>query len=200
MSLSSMSQNPASAIVRRAMLALAAFGAACSDHITSAPARVLGSSDRVVTCQGDVGARTLSCGMSSAPAAVRSSSGFSADLIVGGQNTNVLLTSTNVSYDQATQIFQADVTVQNLMTPTLGTPDGNSVSGVKVFFHAGPSVVSGSGAVTVANADGAGTFTGTNQPYFLYGQTLPTGQVSAAKTWQWAVPTTVGRFVFEIGR
>src|SRR3989442_15820529 len=89
MSLSSMSRNPASAIVRRAMLALAAFGAACSDHITSAPARVLGSSDRVVTCQGDVGARTLSCGMSSAPTAVRSPSGFSADLIVGGENNDV---------------------------------------------------------------------------------------------------------------
>jgi len=193
-----MSRTPASAIVRHAMLALAAFGAACSDHITSAPARVLGSSDRVVTCQGDVGARTLSCGMSSAPAAVASPSGFSADLIVGGQNTDVLLKSTNVRYDPATQIFQADVTVQNLMTPTFGTPDGNSVSGVKVFFHAGPSVVSGSGAVTVANADGAGTFTGTNQPYFLYNQSLPTGQVSTAKTWQWAVPTTVGRFTFEV--
>lgn len=193
-----MSRNPASAIVRRAVLAVAAFGAACSDHITSAPARVPGSSDRVVTCQGDVAARTLSCGMSSAPAPVGSPPGFSADLIVGGENIDVLLKSTNVSYDPATQIFQADVTVQNLLTPTLGTPDGNSVSGVKVFFHAGPSVVSGSGAVTVANADGAGTFTGTNQPYFLYGQTLPTGQVSAAKTWQWAVPTTVGRFVFDV--
>src|SRR5437016_14604059 len=97
--------------------------------------------------------------MSSAPTAVRSPSGFSADLIVGGENIDVLLKSTNVRYDPATQIFQADVTVQNLLTPTLGTPDGNSVSGVKVFFHAGPSVVSGSGAVTVANADGAGTFT-----------------------------------------
>ena len=190
--------KPASAIVRHAMLALAACGAACSDHIPGAPAGVLGLSDRVVTCEGDVGARTLSCGMSSAPVAVGNPSGFSADLIVGGQNTNVLLKSSNVSYDAATQIFQADVTVQNLMTPTLGTSDGNSVSGVKVFFYAGPSVVSGSGAVTVANADGAGTFTGTNQPYFLYHQMLPTGQVSAAKTWQWAVPTTVGRFAFEV--
>src|SRR3989442_11742747 len=77
MSLSSMSRNPASAIVRRAVLALAAFGAACSDHIPSAPARVPGSPDLVVTCQGDVAARTLSCGMSSAPTAVRSPSGFS---------------------------------------------------------------------------------------------------------------------------
>src|SRR5256885_9535378 len=53
---------------------------------------------------------SLSCGMSSAPTAVRSPSGFSADLIVGGENIDVLLKSTNVSYDPATQIFQADVT------------------------------------------------------------------------------------------
>src|SRR3989454_11777462 len=95
MSLSSMTRNPASAIVRRAVLALAAFGAACSDHIPSAPARVLGSSDRVVTCQGDVAARTLSCGMSSAPAAVASPPGFSADLIVGGGDHRVVLKTTN---------------------------------------------------------------------------------------------------------
>src|SRR3989449_4888015 len=124
MSLSSMSQNPASAIVRRAVLALAAFGAACSDHIPSAPARVPGSSDRVVTCQGDVAARTLSCGMSSAPTAVRSPSGFSADLIVGGGKIDVLLKSTNVRYDPATQIFQADVTVQDRKSTRLNSSHG----------------------------------------------------------------------------
>src|SRR2546430_13804163 len=111
MSLSSMSRNPASAIVRHAMLALAAFGAACSDHITSAPARVLGSSDRVVTCQGDVGARTLSCGMSSASTSVRSPSGFSADLIVGGGDDDVLLKITNIHHFPATPSLFADVTV-----------------------------------------------------------------------------------------
>src|SRR3989442_4056417 len=164
MSLSSMSRNPASAIVRRAVLALAAFGAACSDHIPSAPARVPGSPDLVVTCQGDVAARTVSCGMSSAPTAVRSPSGFSADLIVGGENIDVLLKSTNVSYDPATQIFQADVTVQNLLTPTLGTPGGNALSGGKGFFPARPRVVSGSRAATVPNAGGAPTFPGANNP------------------------------------
>ena len=193
-----MTRKSLSAIVRHAVLALAALGAACNDRVPSAPARVPEPSHLLVKCQADVGARTLSCGMSSAPVPVGRPAGFSADLIVGGQNTNVLLQSTNVGYTAATQIFQADVTLQNLMTPTLGTPDGNSVSGVKVFFHAGPSVVSGSGAVTVANADGVGTFTGTNQPYFLYNQMLPTGQVSAAKTWQWAVPPTVGQFTFEV--
>ena len=182
----------------RTLPALAAFAAACNDRIASTGPRVLGPSDRVVTCQADIGARTLSCGQSSATAVGGNASGFSADLIVGGQNTNVLLTSSNVRYDPSAQSFQADVTVQNLMTPTLGTGDGNSVSGVMLFFHSGPSVVSGSGTVSVANADGSGTFTGTNQPYFLYDELLPTGQVSAAKTWQWNVPTTVGSFTFDV--
>lgn len=187
-----------SIIAGRAVLALAALGAACNDHVPSAPARVRGLSDEQVTCHADVGARTLSCDASSAPGAGRNAPGFSADVIVGGQNTNVLLKSSNVSYDATAQIFQADVTVQNLMTPTLGTSDGNTASGVNLFFHSGPSVVSGSGTVTVANADGTGTFTGSNQPYFLYNQMLPTGQVSSAKTWQWAVPTTVTQFTFEV--
>src|SRR2546426_9600071 len=112
MSLSSMSRNPASAIVRRAMLALAAFGAACSDRIPSAPARVPGSSDRVVTCQGDVGARTLSCGMASAPTAVRSPSGVSADLIVGGGDIDGLVKTSQGAYGTANQTLQADGTGQ----------------------------------------------------------------------------------------
>jgi Bacterial Ig domain len=193
-----MPRNPATVIVRYAASTCAVLGVACHDHIPSAPHRVTGPSDQIVTCQANVGARTVSCGASGAPVGSATTSGFAADRIVGGQNTNLLLKSTNVSYDATAQIFQADVTVQNLMTPTLGTADGNTVSGVKVFFHAGPNVASGSGTVTVANADGTDTFTGTNQPFFLYGEMLPTGIVSAAKTWQWAVPTTVGSFTFQV--
>jgi hypothetical protein len=192
-----MSRNPVH-VIARYVAPLVALAAACSDH-PSAPNRIVQPSGRVaVTCQADVAARTLGCGGPGAMPPSRSGSGFSADLIVGGQNTNVLLKSSSVSYDPTAQIFQADVTLQNLMTATLGTSDGNSASGVKVFFDAGPSVVSGSGTVSVANADGAGTFTGTNQPYFLYNQMLPTGQVSVAKTWQWAVPSTVTQFTFEV--
>ena len=193
-----MPRNPASVIVRFAASACAVLGVACHDHIPSAPTRVTGASDQIVSCQADVRAHTVSCAASGAPVTMATASGFAADVIVGGQNTNVLLKSSNVSYDATAQIFQADVTVQNLMTPTLGTADGNTVSGVKVFFHAGPNVVSGSGTVTVANADGTDTFTGTNQPFFLYSEMLPTGKTSAAKTWQWAVPTTVTSFTFDV--
>src|SRR5207249_3668281 len=66
------------------------------------------------------------------------------------------------------------------------------------FFFSGPTVTSGSGAVTVANADGTGTFMGTSQLYFFYNQILPTGNVSAAKTWEWSVPATVRTFAFQV--
>ncbi len=122
----------------------------------------------------------------------------STELILGGQGMYVQLRSSNVSYDASTQIFRADVTVQNLTALNLGTPDGSTVTGVKVFFHSGPTVTSGAGTVTVANADGTGTFTGTDQPYFLYNEILPTGQVSSGKTWQWSVPSTVAFFTFQV--
>ena len=150
-------------------------------------------SGRELTCAADVRAQTLRCTAPSLGA-----SQLSADLSLGGEGIYVQLSSSNVSYDAATQVFKADVTMQNLTVPTLGTPDGSTVTSVKVFFHSGPSVVSGTGTVTVANADGVGTFTGANQAYFLYNQVLQPEQVSSAKTWQWAVPSTVGRFAFQV--
>src|SRR2546427_2853978 len=135
-----------------------------------------------------MGAQTLSCG----------NPNTSTDLIFGGQGMYVQLRSSNVSYNASTQIFRADVTVQNLTALNLGTPDGSTVTGVKVFFYSGPTVTSGSGTVTVANPDGTGTFTGTNQPYFLYNEILPTGQVSSGRTWQWSVPSTATFFTFQV--
>src|SRR2546426_3703504 len=174
---------PKSHLVREVTLvALCGLAAACTDHnLPSGPESTEPSpfTSELVACQVDVRGRTLSCG---APRAVSTGAGtatLSADVILGGQGTYVQLSSSNVGYDAPAHIFHADVTVQNLTALTLGTPDGSTVTGVKVFFHSGPSVVSGTGAVTVANADGAETFTATNQAYFLYSQTLPMNQVSA---------------------
>src|SRR3989454_3527969 len=193
---------PKSHLVREVTLvALCGLAAACTDHnLPSGPESTEPSpfTSELVACQVDVRGRTLSCG---APRAVSTGAGtatLSADVILGGQGTYVQLSSSNVGYDAPAHIFHADVTVQNLTALTLGTPDGSTVTGVKVFFHSGPSVVSGTGAVTVANADGAETFTATNQAYFLYSQTLPMNQVSAAKTWQWTVPSTVVSFKFLV--
>src|SRR5437667_320710 len=124
--------------------------------------------------------------------------GITADLVLGGQGTYVALRSSNVSYSLPTQTFRADVTVENLIAEPLGTPNGSTVTGVYVFFHSGPTVVGGTGTVTVANADGRGTFTSASEPYLLYDQVLQTGPLSAPRTWRWSVPATVTSFVFQV--
>ena len=178
-----------------ALVSLLDLVAGCSERGPGMGPSVTG---QLVACMADVHNATLSCRTPGAPTVAQSGSGISGDVIVGGQGTNVELSSTNVGYNAATGIFQADVTVQNLMTQILGTPDGSAVTGVNVFFYSGPNVVAGSGEVSVANADGVGTFTGTFQPYFLYNEALATGQRSALKTWEWTVPSTVVRFAFQV--
>ena len=84
----------------------------------------------------------------------------------------------------------------------MNSADGTTADtgGVKVFFNSGPMVTSGSGTATLGNADGTGTFTAGNQPFFRYasGSVLASGSTSAAKSWQLNVPTTVGMFSFTV--
>jgi hypothetical protein len=197
-------QNPALAgrrPVRFLAIAVAAAAlAACADQQpmgSSAPDRLAPppvDAVQAFECTASTTSRTVSC---KAPGP---NSGASADVLIGGQNTYVKLTSSNVNYSSGTEIFSFDVTVQNLMSEALGTPDGTTLDaqGIQVFFHLGPNVTGGSGSISVANADGTGTFTGTNQPYFAYNQVLLTDSVSAAKTWQLSVPTTVTTFSFTV--
>ena len=141
-----------------------------------------------VKCEARISASELRCG-----AAAEAHSEFGPYLvIVGGQGSFVQLTSFNVSYDAGTQILQADVTVQNLIGQALGTPDGVSITGVRGFFHVAPTVTAGTGTVGVANPDGFGTFTGSNQAYFEYNEILTggtppppaPGQTSQPKAWR----------------
>jgi hypothetical protein len=149
-----------------------------------------------VTCTANVVLGELSCGK---VPVVDGMSGLSPNfIIVGGQGVFVQLTSTNVSYNSVTEIFQADVAVQNLILQGLGSADGITTTGVRVFFHSGPNLVSGSGTVTVDNADGTGTFTQTNQPFHFYDTFLPPFFTTSPKTWRWNVPTTVTTFEFTV--
>jgi hypothetical protein len=120
--------------------------------------------------------------------------------IIGGQNVNVRLTSTNDAYDPDTETFSVDVTVQNLLNEAIGTPDGvvADPEGIRVFFAGGPTVTGGAGTVTVANADGTDLFTREGQPFFRYSQLLAKDEVSAAKTWRFNVPVTVAAFKFRV--
>src|SRR5437867_1569558 len=151
------------------LVALLQLFTACSDRQVAGPRVTPVLTGRVLNCAADVAARTLSC---TAPPAssVESGRGISGDLVLGGQGTYVALRSSAVSYNAGTSTFQADVTVQNLTALPMGTSDGSTVTGVKVFFHSGPTVTSGTGTVTVAHPDGMGTFTGMEQPFFLYNE------------------------------
>ena len=142
-------------------------------------------------CTASTVTRTASC---KAPTGTGGASG----VLIGGQGTNVQIAFSNVSYNSGTEIWQADITVQNLLNEAIGTPDGTTSDpeGIQVFFHSGPTVTGGAGNIEVANEDGIGTFTAANQPYFQYNEILDDNEVSAAKTWQISVEPTVTTFSF----
>jgi hypothetical protein len=92
------------------------------------------------------------------------------------------------------------VTLRNLIPQTIGTTDGTTLdpSGIRIFFHEGPTVTSGTGTVTVNNADGSAIFISANQPFFQYNQMLPEFGLSSAKTWKLDMPSTVNTFTFKV--
>jgi hypothetical protein len=171
--------------------------AACTDNPVAPPAPDTAEPRTVaaLSCEMNVAAGTLLCTRTDLPS---DGSGARKDLTVGGQGVYVQLASSGTSYDAGTEIAQTNVTVQNLLRQALGTPDGVTVSGVKVVFTGDPVVTSGTGIVTVANPDGTGDFTSTAQPYFLYPEKLDPYQISNARTWMFSVPSTVNSFRFSV--
>lgn len=137
-----------------------------------------------LTCRVDATAGTLSC----APAGPAATSGRSNDLILGGQNVYVKLTSTNVVTTPTVSIT-ADVTVKNLTGQPWNTGNGTTVdtAGVKVFFQTLPT-----SPVVISNPTDSAAFTGSaKQPYFKYSgttllgadQILSPGETSGAINW-----------------
>jgi hypothetical protein len=149
----------------------------------------------LMQCVADVRAGQIRCETPPPPA---TPPGLHADRIVGGQDLYVQLSSSGTSYDSGTEVLSSTVTVQNLTRLAMGTPDGSTVDGVKVFFDEGPTVTSGTGAVTVLNPDGTGTFTGSGQPYFNYPEILAPMEISEGKLWQFSAPPTVNTFAFTV--
>jgi DNA/RNA endonuclease G (NUC1) len=178
-------------------LAFLALGA-CADRDIAGPRALPDpgapppSGVAALTCSGRVALPSVSCAPLQ-PDGVRAQ-------LYGGQNVNVKLTSSNVGYAPADSTFQFSVTVQNLLPEKIGTADGVTADpdGIRVFFSSGPTVTSGTGSATVANADDDGTFTAAGQPYFQYDEVLASGQVSAPRVWQLHVDPSVGTFSFVV--
>ncbi|HTS89496.1 MAG TPA: hypothetical protein VMG41_13470 [Gemmatimonadales bacterium] len=185
-------------ILGTAGLALAA--AACSEQPVLGPGApgTAGGTETVlasVKCVAQVQAGTLTC---DAPVKMRADGG--GFITVGGQGIYVLLASSGTSYNSGTSVFQTNVTVQNLSAQPLGTTDGNFADGrgIRVFFYTLPAVTSGSGTVTVANADSTVAVNLPSQPAFVYSGILAPGATSTSKNWQFTVPSTVTTFSFQV--
>ncbi len=187
------------------------YASGCSsDSLTTSPqtenSRLPASALVELTCIGNIRNATIACQAPSVtPSLSRRAnliSGISGikPSVIGGQHVNVNLTSSNVSYNAGTEIFQFDATVQNLLNEALGSINGITpdTGGVKVFFYQPPTATSGSGAITILGNDGTGTFNGSNQAYYKYPGMLIKSQVSAPRTWQFSVPSTVDAFVFTV--
>ncbi|HKP76973.1 MAG TPA: Ig-like domain-containing protein [Longimicrobiaceae bacterium] len=159
------------------------------DHPTS-PLIGLG----VLECSASVTSRAVSC------RAPEPATGARGDIMYGGQDIYVVVTTSGVGYDAGTHKFTFNLKLRNLLRQAIGTSDGLAAdpAGVKVFFHQVPTVTGGSGTITVDNADGVGTFTAPNQPYYTYVQLIDSYLESANKPWQFDVPTTATAFEFKL--
>jgi hypothetical protein len=177
--------------------ALLLLASACVDRNPLSPDGTLPAPEPLATiqCQVTVATGRMSC---SAPVTASSAEGARMDRILGGQELYLKLASSGTSYDSGTEILSTTVTLQNLLARSMGTHDGSTVEGVEVFFHVDPIVTGGTGSVSVANADGIGTFTSGTQPYFLYNQILAPYEISAGKLWQFSVTPTVETFSFTL--
>jgi|GEM_PF-962465 len=173
---------------------LAVLAAACADRTPTAALVAAPGPQTVRTridCTVAVAAAVVRCAAPGAPAGAARG-----NVVVGGQGVSVRLSSSGTAYDGT--FLNSDVTVQNLLAQPMGTPDGTTATGVRVFFVTGPSVTSGSGEAVVENADGIGTFTASGQPYFEYPQVLASQGTSAPRRWQFRVAPTVGEFAFTL--
>ena len=180
-----------------ALLFVGAALTACNDDITRpglepGPSHKPAATGVSFTCSASVSDRKVRCAPSETPKLGAMGN------VIGGQDVYIRLTSSGTQYDGGTEILSTNVTLQSLVQTLMGTTDSTTVEGVSVFFHSGPSVTSGSGSVTVVNPDGIGTFTGSNQPYFLYNEILEPYQISEARQWQFSVPSTVNTFDFSV--
>lgn len=174
----------------------AAAAAACSDHPAASrqapPPQGLQAFDCVATVTGG---GSLRCNPS-APGL-----GGASGVFIGGQNTYLTLSASNFGYNAGTEEFTMDVTVQNLMNESIGTPDGVTPAalGIMVWFYEQPAASDGnSGQVDVMEPTGTAFFTNANQPYYRYNEILARDEVSAARQWKFHVPAGVSTFGFKV--
>lgn len=185
------------------------FAAGCTDTTAPAvhaPPPIAATDHRPplasLTCTASVQQRTVACtspdaGTSGVARDVVIDGEPALDVIIGGQNQYVTLTSSNPQVVLDT--FAIDVTVKNLIPQPIGTSNGTTTdpAGVRVFFSSGPTSTTG-GTVTVANPDGTATFTASGQAYFQYNALIAQDATSATKRWKFQLTPAVTNFTFTV--
>jgi hypothetical protein len=139
-----------------------------------------------LTCTLDRSSTAISC----KPAIPSAPAGVSASVIFGATGSYAQFYPYNLVKDTVAHTWAFTAYVQNLLRQSIGTLDGTTVTGMKVIvtdFHA----TAGTGSVSVANADGTGTFTAPNQKYFNYNQIVAPNGYTGNKLWKFNVPNTV---------
>jgi hypothetical protein len=176
-----------------ALAAFALLASACTDRTPTAAAPPVdgGTSRTLLACTAVVQQPSLRCDQAAG------GGGAPRNIMLGGQGIYVRLASSNPFYD-GSGTFQVDVTVQNLLSQRMGTPDGTTVYGVKVFLASPPAVTGGTGSVSVANPDGRAYFTAADQPYFAYPEILEAHGTTDPREWRFTVPPTVESFRFFV--
>ena len=130
-------------------------------------------------------ASTVSCAPASSHAP-----GVSANVILSATGTYAQFVPFNLVKDTVKQIWSFDAFLHNFMQQSIGTLNGTTVTGSKVFVT-DIEATQGTGTVSIINADGTGDFTAPNQKYFNYNQIVAAGANSLAKLWKVSVPNTV---------
>jgi hypothetical protein len=181
---------------------LLALGTACTDRgtpLSVAPSEPAepgepGLTVAALDCTADLAALTVRC-VSPPPDAP----GGVSDIIVGGQNVYVRLTSSNVAYDGGSGQFTMDVTLENLIEQAMGTTDGTTLApgGIRIFFAEGPTVTAGTGTASVV-PDGFDFFLEAAQAFYAYPYVLQNGAVSPGEGWTFIVQPTVESFDFMV--
>jgi len=186
--------HPFSPLARAAGALAVLLAAACDSPSTpvpvaEAPPAAAGSR---FECRADRVAGTVACHVPGAAAGARG------DVLVGGAGESTRLVTSSVA--SAADTFAFDLRVANLMRTALGTTDGTTPDsgGVKVFVGDGVHTTEGTGAVTVANPDGTGTFTAAGQPFFAYRQVILPDSTSAARRWKLRMDPGVRAFRFVL--
>lgn len=165
---------------------------ACADRSPTAPPEAPPLLRASIRCTAWLAEETLRCGSGGAATQARPT------LLAGGQDTLVTLFAERVEFDAEAGVFHAWLSLRNLLPQPLGTPDGTTAAGSRVFVYSGPMVVAGGGTVEVANPDGMAAITASRQPYLAYPEIVPPGGVSAPRLWTFRVSRSVEAFEVQL--